>query len=319
MAEQKPKITIGLVAGPKRARASQSLQSVLNQDGIAQAEVLLYDTRAADFPPLPESQHPLVRDLGQRPYRHYGDIRAEMVRQARGELIAFLEEHAFAHPGWLPAIIQALDGDWAGVGPEVHNPYPDVGISNATQLMNYTTWRHPAKRQVSELLPGQNSAYRRDVLLAFGDELGDLLLNEVLLQWDLNAQGYTLGIEPEMKCSHINEYSLRSICIGYFHWNRCFGENRARHYQWSWPKRLAFVLGLPAQPLLRAARIGLTLRRTYPQDMPQYWRSLPVILAAQACASAGIGLGILLGAGDSPQAFTTYEVSERRADERPNA
>ncbi len=199
-------VSVVLIVGNQRKRAAQALASVLTQNCIEQAEVILIDAANDGSPPLPGSDHPQVRLIRQPQRASYGEMRGEGVRLARGKYVAFLEEHCVALPGWLDAIIHAFNTGWAGVGGEVHTANPGLGISDVVGLMNYSTAsRPPARRSESAALPGHNSAYQRDVLLTFDVELALLLQSEVVLQWKLRQRGYRIGVEPAMKFAHLNE------------------------------------------------------------------------------------------------------------------
>src|SRR5688572_16095101 len=121
MPEPAPVISIILVVGGQRVRAGRALASILSQAGIEQAEVILGDAGPADGPPLPRADDARVRLIRFPRTLSFGEMRAEGVRQARGGLVAFLEEHCIALPGWLAATMAALKGPWVGVGGEVHN------------------------------------------------------------------------------------------------------------------------------------------------------------------------------------------------------
>ncbi|NJN44160.1 MAG: hypothetical protein HC806_05160 [Anaerolineae bacterium] len=164
-------------------------------------------------------------------------------------------------------------------------------------------------------MPGQNSAYRRDVLLSFGDELNILLLNETMLNWKLAEKGFLMGLEPEMKYSHINEHKLSSISIGHYHWHRCFGALRPKVFNWSLLKRTVYLLFLAGQPFLRFARFARFIHRKRPAMRTTFWRNSFAIFMVQIACSLGIGMGMLFGVGDATEQFTKFETHEYRSYE----
>ena len=107
-------------------------------------EVLLVDYCARRFPPITGSDHPAVRLIHKDQLEPFGRIRAEAVHLARGHIISFLEEHCVAFPRWAEAILRAHAQGWDGVGPEIHNGNPGVGVSDGIALMNYVRWLPPA-------------------------------------------------------------------------------------------------------------------------------------------------------------------------------
>ena len=142
----------------------------------------------------------------------YGEMRARGAHLARGRWIGYIEEHCLPLEGWLVAALSAMDGPWAAFGGEMHSGNPGVGISDATAMINYGDWRPPARRGEARLLPGHNAFYRREVLLTFGQALGDLLQAEAALHMKMRQAGHRLGIEPAVRFAHLNETHLGLIC-----------------------------------------------------------------------------------------------------------
>lgn len=307
-----PDISVVLVVGNQRARGELCLRNLLDQDGIQRAEIVLIDLGSQGSPPMRGSDSPFVRLVRKDRVEPFGELRAEGARLARGRLVGYIEEHCFAQPGWLTAAFKYLEGRWAAIGGEMHTANPGIGISDAIAFMNYTAWRPPARAGESELLPGQNVFYRRDVLLSFGESLGALLQNEAVLQWELAKSGHLLGIDPDLKFAHANETTLRSICRGYYLWHRCFGESRAEFAGMSLAKRWLRAGATPAVPLVRAGRMLRYLSAHRPYEVWPFLRQLPVVLITQSFAALGTAVGLLLGKGGAELAFSIYETDEPR-------
>jgi Glycosyl transferase family 2 len=314
MADSDPLISIVLIIGDWRQRSRRALQSILAQDGLEQAEVILMDTSTTSAPPLPESVHPAVRLVRTQPSQSLGQIRAEAVRLARGVYVSSLEEHCVALPGWLNGMIsRAQEGSWAGIGGEIHNLNPQVGMSEVFFIMHYPPgWRAPARFGVSNGIPGHNSAYKREALLQCGEELVDLLQTEALLWWKLQEKGGILGIDPAIKFKHRNEVKLAEIGPCYFHMHRMFGGERARTYQWPLWLRLLRILSLPLVPVVRLYRYIKMALNERPSELTTILRYAPIMLIAQSFTALGLGAGYIFGAGTSVQAMTNYELNVAR-------
>ena len=154
-----PSVSVVIVPGNQRERATRSLASVLDQEGIERAEVVLLDAANDGSPPLPRSDEAGVRVFARPQRGTYGELRAEGTRLARAPIVAFLEEHAIGLPGWLAAIEESLaTGEYCGASGEVHPLNPGSGISDAVALMNYARWLPPLTER------GPSSAGRRPQL-----------------------------------------------------------------------------------------------------------------------------------------------------------
>lgn len=308
-----PTTSVILIAGDQRARAALALRSLLSQAGIENAEVILFDCGSrADMTPLPGSDHPSVRTIRWLERRPYGVTCAEGARQARGQYVAYLEEHCQALPGYLTGIENALGGGWAAVGAEVHSYHSDLRFSNAIWLMHYPVHLRPnARRRVTHILVGHNAAYQRRILLDHADDLEELLENDAVLHSLLWRQGHRLGIDPTMKILHANEKAVSVISRGYYLWHRTFASNRLRHGGWPpWYKALR-VLSVPLMPLVRWGRIVTAAVFQRPADLPLVLFFSPHILITQSAAAAGTLAGYLFGPGDLSE-FASYEIDVER-------
>lgn len=311
---KQPFLSVVLIIGGQRRRAERALASLLAQEALPEMEILLCDWERT-APPLPQAGHEAVRLFPVPAPATFTQARLQATYLARGEAIAFLEEHSWAHPGWAAELIAAFRaGDWAAVGSEIHNGNPGRGISDGVALMNYLPWQPPAKSGLVSMLAGHNSAYRRSDLLSFEQDLGELLQSEVLLHWQLAKQKKKLYLAAAARISHVNEGSLVAIGRGYFLWNRCFGSSRARFYRFSLWQRLARTLAIPLVPFVRAARMAGYLWGHDRSRFSTYFRFFPLLIVAWSAAACGQSMGFLLGPGHAEAAFTAYELTASRPE-----
>ncbi len=307
-----PELTIILVVGERRDRAVGALGSVLAQDAVDRLEVLLLDLAPGEPPPLPDSDHPAVRTVKLPPDTLFSAAKAHGVRLAAAPAVAFVEEHVRVHPGWAQALIEAHKGPWAGVGAEVHNGNPEVALSRTIQVLNYLWWLPPAPRAEFDMLPGHNSSFKRDVLLAYGAELDELLRAEIVLHTRLRRDGHRLLVEPAARLSHINESSFASAARGRFLWNRLYGRMRARVFGWSRRRRIFYVAATPLIPFYTLARLALYALRHRPHLLPRLLAGSPFLLAVQLASVTGHSMGLLFGMGRAEARFSWFEMNEYR-------
>jgi GT2 family glycosyltransferase len=309
-----PELSVIVVVGCRRARAAGCLGSLLAQDAVDRMEVLLVDCGGDEAAPVEGSDHPAVRVIPMAPGSFFARTRAEGVRQARAPVVAFLEEHARALPGWAAALIAAHRGPWAGVGAEAHCANPGIGRSDVIALLSYGYWYPPLARGEVELLPGHNASFKRDALLALGPELERLLTCDLVLHGALRARGGRLAMEPAARFAHLSERGLRSFGRGVFLWYRCYGHLRAREGRWPWWRRLAYLALAPAIPFRFLLRYARFLRRTRPHQVGLLLRNAHFVLATHTCGAAGQALGLLLGPGDAEARFSRYELEAERPE-----
>lgn len=312
MNQSTPYISVILILGIQRERAEKSLANILEQKGIENTEVLIFDTVFDKYPALAGSDHPVVKIHQIKEVLPFSILRAKAVEIARGEVIAFVEDHAYVVPGWLETLIRDFQAGHGGVGgvPETLNP--GIGISDAITLMNYGFFRPTAEPRIYSMLPGHNSAYRRDLLLSFGELLPTLISSEVLLNWKIIEKGYTLLLDPGAQFLHLNEEALSMITAGYYYWNLSFGENRARIFKWPWWRRALQGLATPLVPFIRYGKYMYHFWQNDRNSMLMLIRYTTVFLYAQSAAAIGMAIGCIFGAGDAEIKFRDYELNTTR-------
>jgi len=306
-----PALSVVLVLGEARLRAAAALRSILEQGLADPMEVLVVDCASSGSTPLPGSDHPKVRLIRMPRETHFGEARAEGVRQARASAVAFLEEHCIALPGWAEALARAHEGPWAAVGGEVYNANAGVGFSDAVYLLGYTSWLPPAPRGAAPALAAHNSSFKRRVLLGYGDRLPRLLNAEPILFAMLRSAGQRLFVEPQAKFLHFHETNLRAL-RGYFWWNCCFGATRAGLFRWPRGKRWLYALSTPAIPWVRLARLALEVLRRRRERLWSLLSNIPAILLVLYVAVVGQALGLVFEPAGAEARFSRLELHDDR-------
>ena len=222
--------------------------------------------------------------------------KAAGIRAAAAPIVVLMEDHAFPTAGWSSALIARFDGPWVAVGPAVRNAIPRSLIAWADHLIGYGAWTEGVPGGEVEFLPGHNSAYRKDVLLEYGDELEAMLDAETVLHWDLRARGHRLYLETGALIDHMGFGRLRPWVSAQFDNGRVFAARRIE--RWPVHRRIAYALASPAIPLIRVTRILRTVgRRGWPPV--SNIRFLPVLAFGLVIDGAGQFVAGLTGSGRS--------------------
>ena len=245
-----------------------------------------------------------VRVLEAGPWKEMGPIRAQAVREASADIVAFGEDHCFPFPDWAEALLAAHQGPHAAIGPAVHNANPDSAISWADILIEYGRWLTPSSRREVDMLPGHNSSYKRDVLLQYGPELDSLMEAETVLFWDLRRRGYKLLVEPAARVNHTNFSRLGPYLSVMWHLGRSFAGKRAE--PWSFPRRVAYAVASPAIPLIRGKHImAAAMENGIP--LGRLLSSAPAMLAGLTVDFVAQATGAVFGGGSSTARLTAFE------------
>ena len=217
----------------------------------------------------------------------FDEARAAAVRAATSSIIAFTEDHSFPQLGWAVAMVSAFDDTVSVVGPVVENGNPQSITSWANFLLEYGEWMAPGRANGHSHLPGHNSAYRREVLLALGDRLTTMIEAESVLHWQLGREGHRLVQEPRAVTRHVNfSRALPSLALRY-HLGRVFAARRAA--DWTLAKRLAYAAAFPLVALVRVARVARM--GTGARSAAHVVGSLPMVGLMVMVSSVGEAIG----------------------------
>jgi hypothetical protein len=222
---------------------------------------------------------------------------------AHAPIVALTEDHSFPDANWAEVLIAAHQQSWAAVGPTMRNGNPNTMLSWADFYQAYGEWTHPVSSGSVRHLPGHNSSYKRDILLAYGDRLEDLMQAESVLHRHLRAQGHELRLESVTCTSHLNFASWSSWIPVRYYAGRQFAATWAQ--AWSWPRRLLFTAASPLIPWVRLWRIQRHISRGQPFSF--LIRLLPVLFAGLLVDGLGQMFGYAAGAGDSIEKVANYE------------
>ena len=238
-----------------------------------------------------------VRIIEAGPLSSIGSANAKGIREATSPVVAMAEDHAFPAPGWAEALIAAHQHPWAAVGPMIRNPNnPRNVIAWADCLIGFGEYLEPRKSGVVERLPGNNSSYKRAILLEYGTQLETMMETETLIQTDLRKRGHQLYLESAAQVAHLNFERVRSFVEIKYISGRVFGAARA--HGWSVLYRLFYACGTPLVPVVRYLRYkkhwDATRRH---QSVP--WSAIPMAWCGLMISAAGELIGCCFGAGNA--------------------
>jgi GT2 family glycosyltransferase len=149
-------------------------------------------------------------------YGHMTKSRNLGLARATGEVVVFLDDDAFAHEGWLGALLESYeDKTVGGVGGRALNNQPgeettgveSIGRLHANGALTGYFAANPGKTLEVDHLIGCNMSWRRSVLTELGGLRDDYPGTEVREETDIalrvRALGYRLIYEPRAVVTHI--------------------------------------------------------------------------------------------------------------------
>ncbi|MGQ9684105.1 MAG: Gfo/Idh/MocA family oxidoreductase [Anaerolineae bacterium] len=219
-------------------------------------------------------------------------------------VVALVENHAYPDSRWAEALLKTHADGWAAVGPMIDNANPTSAVSWAAYLAGYGRWLGAQAGPIDDI-PGHNSSYKRDLLLALDGDLERTLETESVLHRLLLDRGHALYLQPEAKSAHVNPSRLASALAEVCLYGRLYAANRARAGS-VW-RRLACIAAVPLIPWLRLRRLLPAVRhvRAQRQVPRRTMLALLLVLVASAC---GEFMGYTLGAGGAAAVLGRFEL-----------
>lgn len=236
--------------------------------------------------------------------------RALGVRSATAPVVFIGETHSFPEPEMVERLLAAMQGTWDAVVPAVINAHPDSVRSWAVHLMDYGAWspHRPAEATDEPLV--YNAAFRRDALLALGDQLADAIsaIDDDLWR-SFGAAGRRARFEPTARIRHLSVSRPAALIRERILCGLRFGEFRAR--RWPWWRRLLYAAGSPLVPFVlywrkRQAVLRHRAAERFPASM-SLWMIWLLTLRA-----AGEGFGYLGFGVHADSAETEIEIHRTR-------
>jgi hypothetical protein len=264
------------------------------QDGADRIELVVAappgEVQLPELPELARAEVVEVRSVDPLP-----PARAAAVRATTAPIVFVGETHTLPCEGWAEATIAAHERGAGAVVPGIRNGNPSDGVSWACLLVDYGRWLGCSEPRDADAIPGYNTSYRREALMALDDRLDELLDQGTALGAELKRRGERIRVEPGARVEHLNFSRQLGWVRGSFLAGRVLATIRIR--QWSLPRRLAYFAGSPLIPLIQ----GWRLRRIWTQlrhDLAVPASTLPAFVAVCSAMAAGEMLGYVAPAGE---------------------
>lgn len=232
--------------------------------------------------------------------------RAKGVFAAEAPFVFIAETHAYPDPDLAEKIVAALSGEWSVVVPGFRNANPDSALSWAGFLSDYGAWAASLGPGEIHRGPSHDVAFRRSVLLEFGERLENALTFGDEMNVTLQARGQRTYFDPSAGIEHVNISGFKSFVRERFLTGVLIGEYRRA--QWGMARRVVYALGAPLIPIVVLSRIQKGVREIGRREsLPT--GTMPALILGVIVKAAGEMRGYLLGAPHkAEEQMTGYEV-----------
>jgi hypothetical protein len=306
-----PDISVLICLEHRRSRAERALQSLLRQQGIERAEILLLDLGAGRYPALAGSAHTSVRTIPLTSVRSLGEMVQIGVKAARAPIVAILEEHCVALPGWLEGTLAAFQSpDQDVVMSLIVNEIDPHGRSHFSRLTDDIVFPHQTAAGPQTTIHVFNSAFRRAILESHLEQLWLLVSNFGTFSALLRSEGLHLNTVAGVMVLHGPAADDWRKMRGDFYFNWAAMGVHAKIHEYSPVRRLVMAALMPAVALIVAIRI----LRNPPAAIAKagyrrYWRGA---LANAFLNGLGNSFGLLFGPAGALSGQRDAEMNSQR-------
>ena len=202
-------LSVVIASGAGGEFLPRCLDSLRSQAASPGVEVIVVDRCGAEVSSRISKEYPYVRLLQADVSNHrpgVPELRAQGVREAKGAIVAIVEEHCVVPANWIETIRRSIQpGDAAIGGPILDDDYARLR-DWVVYFSEYHNYMPPWTAGERTMLNGANIAYPREMLLKHLDVLGHGFW-EVVLHPQLSKEGRFRSV-PEMGVRHTGPFAL---------------------------------------------------------------------------------------------------------------
>lgn len=192
---------------------AQCIESVLAQETREQFEVIVVDDGSTDGTAKVAARYEGVRVLRQ-PNSGAGVARNLGARDAKGDILCFIDADCVATPGWMDALVGAIRAGADGVKGALLTNQREL-VARFTQVEYEEKYDRMRRRDRIDFIDMGSAAYRRDVMLGLGKGGFDTRypgasVEDQELSFRLAKLGCDLRFVPEAVVYHRHPTTLRA-------------------------------------------------------------------------------------------------------------
>ena len=187
------------------------MNAIIRQSFRGESEIILVDSSKDDTPRIVAAEYPSVHSIHLPKQTDPGTARNIGIREAKGDVIAFIDSDCIARPDWLERIAAAhqtskvsVIGGVVGIG----NPAMD-SVGWAGYLAEFREFLPKQSQKYVSHIPTCNISYKRKIFEKYGFFRGEYYPQEDLVfNYNLVKAGEKILLEPTIQVLHIHRSKL---------------------------------------------------------------------------------------------------------------
>jgi glycosyltransferase involved in cell wall biosynthesis len=286
-------VVVASIVGPPFI--DDCLASLFAQKNAPDFEVIVVDCRGPENVARLAQRFPAARFVQLQQRDTVPQLRRIGAEQARGQIVAIIEEHCLAADDWIATIASAFTPGYVAVGGPVDFRSDGRLRDWITYFIEYNSYFPPWPDSDTTNIGSANAAYRRATLMANLDLLSAGYW-EAALHPKLLAEGAKFRSSSAMIVYHRGPFDYLYYLRQRYLFSRAFAG--ARRQTLTLPKRAAYLLAAPVIPFLLLARIA---SRVLAKNchVGKFLLCLPLLVLAMASYVFGEWMGYAFGPGQA--------------------
>jgi hypothetical protein len=263
----------------------------------------------------PEARFIEVRDLrmyadasGSR--EHHDELRARGMAEARGSIIALIEDHGIAAEDWAAQMVESHRNGGAAIGGAIESAI-DRPLNWAVYFCDFLRYQLPLPKGDSPIASDANVSYKRAALESVASVWAEVF-HESSVNSALRARGERIALDPGIVVyQHRQGLTVGLALRERFVWGRSYAATRGALAPA--PQRLFWSAFAPALPVLMLARMTVMAwkkRRTF----GAFLRAFPLTTALIVSWSCGEFTGYLTRKANAQGAQAAEAISRSQAN-----
>lgn len=238
---------------------------------------------------------------------HHGELIARGFAQARGSLIALIEDHDVVAAEWSANAVDAHRDPFAAVGGAIENGV-DLPLNWAVYFSDFQLYQNPLQEGASSRASDANVIYKKAALERIRT-VWEKEFHEATVNGALGECGEKIVLAPQVVvCQHRQGLRLATALRERFVWGRSFGAWRCT--QASTARRLFWTVFSPVLPVvLMARRSFLAVKKR--RKLGAFVRAFPLTFILTVSWSCGELTGYITGRAVSSRIGVAQAIAGR--------
>jgi len=278
-------------------------------------EVIVVHSGGDDTPDLICRKFTGVRVFQYRERKYPGDARNIGVRQATGEIIAFIDADCVAHRDFVLEIVRAHQAPDPLIGGSIGNANPESHVGWAAYFCEISRWMPGGRSRRMSDVASACTAVKRWAFEKYGPFLEGTYCSDTAFSWRVAEDGFPPLFQPSIQVAHVNVTRVKRFMRKQVMHGRTFANVRIQERKLPCWRLGMLCFGAPALPLLLLARIVWRVMAVG-RDLRRFFLVLPLVFAGLAAWSWGEWLGYWRGLwsvmGFAPAAASSVRSADAR-------